>query len=150
MSLGVVVLAASEGGAAALGPALKANRVQADERIAVTLITPHAVEQAHGVKVLRLPSTRRGALATVARAMQNSMIGRNVARFTPLDPNARFYKELKRHPDAYRTALEADMLIAADRNSILAAWRIARRSRKPAQQGLNAGFAAVIRQFNRS
>ncbi|MEJ1087403.1 hypothetical protein WDU99_03625 [Microbacterium sp. Mu-80] len=82
-----------------------------------------------------------GAKALPARgrmsvALDRSVIGRNVKRLTPLDGGRRFTRAARRNADLRRAASNADLIVALERDTVLAAWTALHKWSRPGTRGV--------------
>lgn len=82
-------------------------------------------------------------IARLSAALQRSSPGRVLRRIGPLDPGSVFLRDVRRSSDAIAAVTAADVLVATDRDSVFAVWRLARSSRGNRAARAVAGFAAA-------
>lgn len=82
-------------------------------------------------------------IARLSAALQRSLPGRVLRRIGPLDPGSVFLRDVRRSSDAIAAVTAADVLVATDRDSVFAVWRLARSSRGNRTARAVAGFAAA-------
>lgn len=88
------------------------------------------------IEVLELGARSLPPRHRVAALLDRSVIGRNVKRLTPLDGGLRFAAAARRHPQ-FRTAVrEADLIVALERDAVLAGWTALRRWGRPEARGV--------------
>ncbi|MCD5347772.1 hypothetical protein [Agromyces sp. S2-1-8] len=61
------------------------------------------------------------------RALGGSAAGRNLLRLSPLDPGRRFSGAARHHRELRARVAAADLIVALERDGILAAWKSVRR-----------------------
>ncbi|MFJ4224653.1 hypothetical protein [Microbacterium sp. NPDC089695] len=90
---------------------------------------------------LEFPVLRLGAGALPRRnrlsaTLERSVIGRTAKRLTPLDGGFRFAAAARRNP-AFRAAVaDADLIVALERDAVLAAWTALRRWGRTGARGV--------------
>jgi hypothetical protein len=96
--------------------AADSNRTQA-----ITLVVADGQGDAtiDGVAVLDLGSVGRSKLL---RTLEKSVVARTLRRLSPGDDGARIARRMRRNTRAAAAARAADVVIACDRDCILAAW----------------------------
>lgn len=68
----------------------------------------------------------------LVNALWRSAAGRTLVRISPFDQSRRFWRAVRRQPRAFDVVRDADVIVAADRDAIWAAWHLARATRGPA------------------
>ena len=103
----------------------------------------HLLHQA-GLEVVALPAV--GVLPG-ERALAQSTVGRTLLRLSPADRGVRLARSIRRSAAAAASISGAQVIVAADRDAVLATWRAARRAPQSttAVVGLPA-LAAIIRR----
>lgn len=83
----------------------------------------------------------------LSRALAGSAIGRNLLRLTPWDGGRRFARAVRRDATASETLRAADLVVALERDAVLAAWNASHRGPHPPRAvfGLAAADAALVR-----
>lgn len=95
---------------------------------------------------IRLGTKAEPSSGRVARALNSSVIGRNAKRLSPLDGGRRFARVASQSVAFQDAAKTADVIIALERDSILAAWTALNRwasSHTRAAYGLAPGAAVL-------
>lgn len=82
-----------------------------------------------------------GARALPARgrtsaALDGSVIGRNIKRLTPLDGGRRFARAARRSADLRHAVANADLIVALERDTVLAAWTALHKWSRPGTRGV--------------
>ena len=80
--------------------------------------TPDAEGRDDRVTLRQSPSSAR-----LVAALSRSLAGRMLVRVLPLDNGARFWRASVRVPEVRRRVVEADLIIAAERDGGFAAWK---------------------------
>lgn len=139
----VLILAPSGTFAEALTSLALAQEGGQDQTVVVFATSTDASGAVHEIRLGAKAAPARGR---VARALNNSVIGRNVKRLSPLDGGRRFAR-VARQSVSFREAAEtADVIIALERDSILAAWNALNRWASPSVRvvyGLAPGAAVL-------
>ena len=101
-----------------------------------------------GIDVVRVGSDGLPPRNAITRALSRSAVGRNLLRLTPWDGGRRFARAVGRDQRARASVQRSDLVVALERDSILAAWRAGRgRSPSPrAVYGVAAARAMVSRE----
>ncbi|MEV8172862.1 hypothetical protein [Microbacterium sp. NPDC077486] len=107
------------------------------ERDHVALVTATASDSEAATTLIRLGAAALPARSRLARALERSVIGRNIKRLSPLDGGWRFASAARRSTELRRAAAEADLIIALERDSALAAWQVLHRWARPGARGLS-------------
>lgn len=138
--MNIVILAPSSEYDPASLPALPASA-----RVAVISWIPSASEQVTSVRVAR-PS---GAFDALRRVASGSLPGRVLARLTPLDGGATFWRATRRSAPARTVIRSADLLVAVERDAAYAAWRWGRAARRHKVLPTVFGYPAARAQIER-
>lgn len=86
--------------------------------------------------VLRLGDRALPPQNRLSALLDRSVVGRNLKRLTRLDGGLRFAASARRSP-AFRAAVqEADLIVALERDAVLAGWTALRRWAKPTTRGV--------------
>ncbi|GAA1777103.1 hypothetical protein [Agromyces lapidis] len=108
----------------------------------ITVVSRSVPDARDGVHAIVLKPALSALTARAARALGGSAAGRNLLRLSPLDPGRRF-SGAARHDRELRARLaEADLIVALERDGILAAWKGVRRS-APVEAKAVYGIAAA-------
>lgn len=78
----------------------------------------------------RIVLPRSGAADRMARAASGHVVLRTLLRISPFDPGSVFWRAAKRSPEVARSAMEADILVAPERDGVYAVWNANRRARR--------------------
>lgn len=97
------------------------------DRDRVTVVSRSAPDAA-GVRTILLRPAWLALTRRAERALAGSAAGRNLLRLSPLDPGRRFAGAADRDRELRRRIAEADLIVALERDGILAAWKGVRRS----------------------
>ncbi|MCH6231349.1 hypothetical protein MK786_11420 [Microbacterium sp. CFH 31415] len=81
-----------------------------------------------GVRTVIITPSLRAATRWAGAALGGSVAGRNLLRLTPLDPGRRFAGATRRARRLRTELADADLIVALERDGILAAWHAARRA----------------------
>ncbi|MEZ7754633.1 hypothetical protein O5Y58_03860 [Microbacterium paraoxydans] len=114
------ILLLSPGGAFA--SALESLPLDRD-RDRVTLVTAVASDAQDASPLIRLGAAALPSRSRLARALESSVIGRNIKRLSPLDGSRRFAAAARRSAELRRAVAQADLIVALERDSVLAAWK---------------------------
>lgn len=105
---------------------------EADDGPAVTVVTWGPADVGPGstraILTLGPPSPTTPAFV---RTLSRSVVGRNLLRLTPLDGGRRLARVAVRENRFRQAAAEADLIVAVERDGILAAWKAGRRWARP-------------------
>lgn len=86
--------------------------------------------------VVRLGPRALAPQNRIASLMEGSVLGRTVKRLTPYDGGFRFAAAARRNP-AFRAAVrDADLIVALERDAVLASWTALRRWGRPGARGV--------------
>lgn len=137
----IALLAPSGTAAAALERLLEVAQ-EDDEFILIGAVTAASP----GPDIVRVGADGLPPRNAITRALSRSAVGRNLLRLTPWDGGRRFARAVGR--GQARAALQhSDLVVALERDGILAAWR-AGRGRSPAPRALY-GIAAARAMVSR-
>ena len=110
---------------------------------------PLPADGAHEVIVVAAESTDHPGSTTVllgadslpgrgrfARALAQSVVGRNLQRLTPADGGRRFYRAARKKHEFRSAARRADLIVALERDGILTAWSALHKDALPTARGV--------------
>ena len=93
----------------------------------VTVVSRSTPDAGTGVHEIVLRPALSGLTRRAERALGGSAAGRNLLRLSPLDPGRRFSGAARRDGELRERIAEADLIVALERDGILAAWKGVRR-----------------------
>lgn len=98
----------------------------------------------------RVTLRQSASSARAVAALSRSLPGRMLVRLLPLDNGARFWRASVRVPEVQRRVLEADLIIAAERDGGFAAWNwLHRAARSGSTPAVVRGYAAARARISR-
>ncbi|MFC7790063.1 hypothetical protein ACU045_13895 [Microbacterium sp. MAHUQ-60] len=100
------------------------------------LVAAHAVDLPTDATLIRLGDTALAPEGRLLKALDRTMIGRNIKRLPPLDGGHRFAARARRSHEFRSAAAEADLIVALERDAVLAAWTALRSWSKPHARGV--------------
>ncbi|MGM7672160.1 hypothetical protein [Microbacterium sp. A93] len=97
---------------------------QDDSPDQTTIVFATSTDAPGAAQEIRLGPNAGPSSGQVARALNSSVVGRNVKRLSPLDGGRRFARAARQSVPLREAAETADVIIALERDSILAAWTL--------------------------
>jgi hypothetical protein len=102
----------------------------------MVLVAAREVDQPTDATRIRLGDTAFAPESPLLKALDQTMIGRNIKRLPPLDRGHRFAARARRSHEFRSAAAEADLIVALERDAVLAAWTALRSWSKPHARGV--------------
>lgn len=112
-----------------------------DVQIRFVILATEAVQNALVITLPDGPGARLGD--RISLMLQGNAALRMTLRLSPLDRGARFWRAVRRDRRVLPLILDADLLVAADRDANFATWHLARRTGIPAV----SGYAAAVKDL---
>ena len=123
-----------------------------DELLHTTIIAVSTVDHVPvPATIVSLGPTSASADARIARYLERSVIGRNLKRLSPMDNGRRFARAARKDKRFRDAVASADLIIALERDAILAAWTGLRRWSSDRSRGVYglAPRRAVLTELRR-
>lgn len=92
-----------------------------------TGVSASANDADSSLHLIRLGTRAHPSRSRLASALDGSLVGRNIKRLTPLDGGLRFASAARRSTEFQQAVREADLIVALERDAVLAAWSALRR-----------------------
>lgn len=93
----------------------------------LTVVSRSTPDAGTGVRAIVLRPALSALSRRAERALGGSAAGRNLLRLSPLDSGRRFSGAARHDQELRERVAEADLIVALERDGILAAWKSVRR-----------------------